>query len=112
MNSPTKKLRIATYLSSCYITSCQELVAISEIVEFEKELYAICLVDWVFFSFLQVVDIALKMTSLHYQYSGLIFTLASQAITNGYPINRPIWWIDPTDPVAQTIDSGRTLNPR
>ncbi|KAK4005613.1 hypothetical protein OUZ56_007313 [Daphnia magna] len=53
----------------------------------------------------KVVDMALKMTSLHYQYSGLILTLASQAMTNGYPINRPLWWIDPTDPVAQTIDS-------
>lgn len=51
---------------------------------------------------------ALKMTSLHYQYSGLILTLASQAMTNGYPINRPLWWIDPTDPVAQTIDSGNS----
>ncbi|XP_057372341.1 myogenesis-regulating glycosidase-like [Daphnia carinata] len=54
---------------------------------------------------LEVIDIALKMTSLHYQYSGLIVTLARQAMTNGYPINRPLWWIDPTDPVAQTIDS-------
>lgn len=62
---------------------------------------------FIFFPF-KVVDMALKMTSLHYQYSGLILTLASQAMTNGYPINRPLWWIDPTDPVAQTIDSGNS----
>jgi alpha-glucosidase (family GH31 glycosyl hydrolase) len=53
-----------------------------------------------------VVDIALKMTSLHYEYSPLIIELARQALTTGQPINRPLWWIDPTDAVAQTIDSG------
>ncbi|XP_046460215.1 myogenesis-regulating glycosidase-like isoform X3 [Daphnia pulex] len=54
---------------------------------------------------LEVVDIALKMTSLHYEYSPLIIELARQALTTGQPINRPLWWIDPTDSVAQTIDS-------
>lgn len=58
----------------------------------------------------QVVDIALRMTKLHYQYSPLIISLARQATTNGYPINRPLWWIDPTDPVAQTIESGNALS--
>lgn len=46
------------------------------------------------------------MTELHYQYAPLIISLARQATVDGQPINRPLWWIDPLDPVAHTIDSG------
>ncbi len=61
--------------------------------------------------YFQVVDIALRMTSLHYEYSSLIISLAREATITGYPINRPIWWIDPTDPVAQTVDTrNATIN--
>lgn len=46
------------------------------------------------------------MTALHYEYAPLIVSLANQAAVDGTPINRPLWWIDPVDPVALTIDSG------
>ena len=55
----------------------------------------------------QVVDIALKMTALHAQYADAIIRLARQSTVDGWPINRPVWWLDPSDPVAQTIDSGK-----
>ncbi|XP_049937866.1 myogenesis-regulating glycosidase-like [Schistocerca serialis cubense] len=31
--------------------------------------------------------------------------LMKKAVEDGTPVNRPIWWIDPTDPTALTIDS-------
>lgn len=27
----------------------------------------------------------------------------------GAPVNRPLWWIDPTDPVTHTLDSGNSM---
>lgn len=46
------------------------------------------------------------MTGLHIKYADIIGHLAMQSIRDGSPINRPIWWIDPTNPDAQIIDSG------
>ena len=46
------------------------------------------------------------MTALHNQYSSVIINLANAAMTTGEPINRPIWWLDPTDETALATDSG------
>ncbi len=59
---------------------------------------------------LQVIEISLRMTALHVQYSSTIISLARQATVNGWPINRPLWWIDPLDSEALAIDSGKYLN--
>lgn len=32
-----------------------------------------------------------------------------KAVITGAPLNPPIWWIDPTDPVALSISSGKFL---
>ncbi|KAJ9587298.1 hypothetical protein L9F63_019174 [Diploptera punctata] len=53
----------------------------------------------------ETVDICKKFTSLHYQYSDKIIQLAKNKVKDGTPINPPIWWIDPTDEDALTIDS-------
>jgi hypothetical protein len=49
------------------------------------------------------------MTALHERYADKIISLAQQSTVDGSPINRPLWWIDPLDPIAQVIDSG-TVN--
>lgn len=46
------------------------------------------------------------MTALHEQYAPQIIALARQSTVDGSPINRPLWWIDPNDATALTIDSG------
>jgi len=46
------------------------------------------------------------MLSLREEYANEILTAARQAVEDGSPINRPIWWVDPTDPVTFTIDQG------
>lgn len=53
----------------------------------------------------EVIEISLRMTALHVQYSSTIISLARQATVNGWPINRPLWWIDPLDSEALAIDS-------
>lgn len=47
------------------------------------------------------------MTNLHAQYAPTLIQLAQDATTNGEPINRPIWWLDPTDSTALGIDDGK-----
>lgn len=46
------------------------------------------------------------MTALHESIAPTIIALAEEAAETGAPINRPIWWIDPTDQIALGIDSG------
>ena len=47
------------------------------------------------------------MIALRNKYSSLIVDLAKEAVITGAPINRPIWWIDPMDKDALSIDSGK-----
>jgi alpha-glucosidase (family GH31 glycosyl hydrolase) len=54
----------------------------------------------------EVVNHARDMATLHDSYSATIIQLANEATTNGEPINRPIWWLDPTDQTALATDSG------
>jgi len=32
------------------------------------------------------------------------------SVSKGNPLNPPIWWVDPTDPVAQKINDGIKIN--
>lgn len=56
----------------------------------------------------QTVQIAKKFTTLHYQYSDKILELARKKVSDGTPVNLPLWWLDPTDEEALTIDSGES----
>ncbi|PSN31308.1 hypothetical protein C0J52_14633 [Blattella germanica] len=53
----------------------------------------------------ETVALSLEYTLLHAQYADKIVELFNKAVQDGSPVNPPIWWIDPTDEVAQTIDS-------
>ena len=52
----------------------------------------------------EVVEHSLNMTRLHAQYSPLILALARDSQHSGVPINRPVWWLDPTDQTALGLD--------
>ena len=54
-----------------------------------------------------MTDYALAMTALHANYAPKIIELAENSVASGEPINRPIWWVDPTDQEALAIDSGK-----
>lgn len=42
-----------------------------------------------------VVEIALRYTRLHEKYSDLMIELAHESVRTGFPIVRPLWWLDP-----------------
>ena len=53
----------------------------------------------------QVTDYSLQMTQLHETYGDTIVALAQNAVSTGEAINRPIWWLDPSDEDALATDS-------
>ena len=52
----------------------------------------------------EVVQHSLAMTQLHAQHADTIIALARQTMVDGSPINRPVWWLDPSDETALAID--------
>jgi alpha-glucosidase (family GH31 glycosyl hydrolase) len=34
---------------------------------------------------------------------------AEEAVISGTPINRPLWWVDPQDPLTFDIDDGKFI---
>lgn len=53
-----------------------------------------------------VTQICKKFTELHTSYGSLIEERFKLAVASGDPVNPPIWWLDPTDATAQSIDDG------
>ncbi|CAG0878569.1 unnamed protein product [Darwinula stevensoni] len=53
----------------------------------------------------ETIEICRQMVELHATYADTMIALAREATTTGHPINRPLWWVDPTDPETFTIDS-------
>ena len=53
----------------------------------------------------EVVRISKKMLDLHERYADLIIKLAKESVVTGYPIVRPLWWVEPECEVCQTLDS-------
>ncbi|XP_026811742.1 myogenesis-regulating glycosidase-like [Rhopalosiphum maidis] len=51
----------------------------------------------------QTVDICRNVMNLRANYTDTIIELMRSSVGKGTPLNPPIWWIDPTDPVAQAI---------
>jgi len=52
----------------------------------------------------KVVDLMKKYIDLHREHSKLIVDLAKKRIADGSPIIRPMWYAEPEDPRAFTID--------
>ena len=54
---------------------------------------------------LQVVQMTKDVLVIREEYKDLIYKAANQAVADGSPINRPMWWVDPEDSETYTIDS-------
>ncbi|CRK97952.1 CLUMA_CG011324, isoform A [Clunio marinus] len=52
----------------------------------------------------EVIAAANKTLGIREKHFDLIESIIESSVQNGEPINRPLWWIDPNDLVAQTID--------
>ncbi|XP_005099310.1 myogenesis-regulating glycosidase [Aplysia californica] len=53
----------------------------------------------------EVVNITRKYVQLHQNFSDLIVNLSKEAVVTGHPIVRPLWWTDPTDSTALTLET-------
>jgi alpha-glucosidase (family GH31 glycosyl hydrolase) len=51
----------------------------------------------------ETIDICLKVLAIREQYRDEILAAANQAVLDGSPINRPLWWVSPTDKETYTI---------
>lgn len=57
----------------------------------------------------ETIDITKKFIELHRNHSDYIIKRMELAVTDGEPVNVPIWWLDESDKEAQTIDDGKIL---
>lgn len=55
----------------------------------------------------ETIDITKRFVKLHEEYSDYVIERMQLAVSDGQPINVPIWWLDESDKVAQTIDDGK-----
>lgn len=51
----------------------------------------------------ETVELSKTMTDLHAQYTENIMARFELAVSDGYPVNPPLWWISPNDTVAQQV---------
>lgn len=54
----------------------------------------------------KTIEICKYYTELHAQYTDDIMKAFQAAVDRGEPVNPPIWWLDPQDNVALSIDDG------
>ncbi|XP_049837155.1 myogenesis-regulating glycosidase-like [Schistocerca gregaria] len=50
------------------------------------------------------LNLSRNLTELHAQYAPRIVELMQKAVEDGTPVNLPVWWLDPTDQTALTIN--------
>ena len=61
------------------------------------------------FYYLQLDRIVKAAADLRIAYSDEIVTAANQTLVDGSPMNRPMWWVYPTDPETFTISDRKKL---
>jgi len=57
----------------------------------------------------EAIAISKNFTALHATYTPYIMKLFKRAVDSGEPVNVPLWWIAPTDEVAQSIYDGNPV---
>ena len=62
-------------------------------------------VPWIYDQ--EVIDHTKDMIAIRKQYEQEMVDLFRMATITGEPVNRPIWWIDPYDEIAFSIEDGK-----
>lgn len=57
----------------------------------------------------ETIEISKTFNKLHADYIELIMKSFENLVSNGEPVNAPIWWLDPHDEVALGISDGTQL---
>ncbi|KAI4463778.1 glycosidase family 31 [Holotrichia oblita] len=52
-----------------------------------------------------VIELSRKFVELHAQYADEIIKAMEKSISDGYPVNPPVWWVDPTNSEALIQDT-------
>lgn len=60
----------------------------------------------------ETIELSLKFTKLHEEYSDLVVERFNLAVSKGDPVNPPIWWLDPEDKDAQEVHDGKYFDIR
>lgn len=55
----------------------------------------------------QTVRLVKEVIRIREKYADHILRAAREAVETGNPINRPLFWVDPTDEETFTIDDGK-----
>lgn len=55
----------------------------------------------------ETIAISQKFTRLHEEHADVILERFRLAVSDGHPVNPPIWWLDPEDKEAQVVDDGK-----
>lgn len=58
----------------------------------------------------QTVTVCRQLLQLHATYTNQIISQMQLAVTQGTPVNPPIWWVDPTDTTAQRIGDRKLIS--
>ncbi|GJQ75090.1 hypothetical protein Trydic_g9703 [Trypoxylus dichotomus] len=51
------------------------------------------------------IEISKKFVELHTKYADKIIAAMNKSVSDGYPVNPPVWWVDPTNPEALKQDT-------
>lgn len=57
-----------------------------------------------YFNDTKVIEHTRGMLQLRESYSSMFDKLTDEAVAHGWPIVRPLWWVDPADTVCHTVD--------
>lgn len=58
----------------------------------------------------KAIEICKNFTDLHAQYTDEIMNAFEKAVSDGEPVNPPIWWLDPYDEIALSTNDGYSYN--
>lgn len=75
-------------------------------VKSTSHMISLLLQYYIYISQYDIENIVKKYVDLHAEFAPLILSAMERSISEGHPVNPPIWWVDPTDAVALAIDDG------
>lgn len=55
------------------------------------------------------INISKKFVALHALYAEEIVRAMEKSVSDGHPVNPPVWWVDPTNPAALVQDTGKFI---
>lgn len=77
---------------------------VSMLAKYTKTFYLIATCS---FQHEDIVTQARSLVQIHENYADKIIAAMNKVLVDGTPVNPPIWWIAPTDPIALSVGDGK-----